>query len=87
MAPTRRHGRAHRPCVLLLLVAWKLGADIAGPLYAADPFKVLQRIVSDTLSGSLLRHIYVTLRLSALALPSVARSASPCRSCCAACRG
>ena len=49
-----------------LLVAWKLGADAAGPLYAADPIKVFQRIVGDTLSGSLLRHIYVTLRLSAI---------------------
>jgi NitT/TauT family transport system permease protein len=49
-----------------LLVAWKLGADAAGPLYAADPIKVFQRIVDDTLSGSLLRHIYVTLRLSAI---------------------
>jgi len=50
----------------LLLGAWKLGADAAGPVYAADPIKVLQRIVSDTASGSLLRHIYVTLRLSAI---------------------
>lgn len=49
-----------------LLVAWKLGADAAGPLYAADPINVFQRIVSDTMSGSLLRHIYVTLRLSAM---------------------
>jgi sulfonate transport system permease protein len=49
-----------------LLVAWKLGADAAGPFYAADPIKVVQRIVGDTLSGSLLRHIYVTLRLSAI---------------------
>jgi NitT/TauT family transport system permease protein len=48
-----------------LLVAWKLGADAAGPLYAADPIKVFQRIISDTVSGSLLRHVYVTLRLSA----------------------
>ena len=46
-----------------LLIAWKLGADAVGPLYAADPVKVFQRIVSDTISGSLLRHIYVTLRL------------------------
>jgi len=49
-----------------LLCAWKLGADAAGPLYAADPSMVFQRIISDTLSGSLLRHVYVTLRLSAI---------------------
>src|SRR6185503_20564940 len=35
---------------VLLLVAWKLGADLAGPVYAADPFKVFERIVGDTLS-------------------------------------
>jgi NitT/TauT family transport system permease protein len=51
---------------LLLLLAWKIGADTAGPLYVADPFKVFERILTDTLSGSLLRHIYVTLRLSAI---------------------
>ena len=51
---------------VLLLIAWKVGADAAGPLYAADPVKVLERIVGDTLSGSLLRHIYATLRLSAI---------------------
>src|SRR5262249_14915556 len=49
---------------LLLLIAWKLGADLAGPLYVADPLKVLQRILADTQSGILLRHVYVTLRLS-----------------------
>jgi NitT/TauT family transport system permease protein len=49
-----------------LLGAWKLGADTAGPLYVADPGMVLQRIISDTLSGSLVRHVYVTLRLSAM---------------------
>jgi NitT/TauT family transport system permease protein len=51
---------------VLLLVAWKLGADSAGPVYAADPIEVVRRIVSDTLSGSLLHHTYVTLRLSVL---------------------
>jgi NitT/TauT family transport system permease protein len=49
-----------------LLGAWKVGADTAGPLYVADPGMVLQRIISDTLSGSLVRHVYVTLRLSAM---------------------
>jgi NitT/TauT family transport system permease protein len=51
---------------LALLAAWKLGADTAGPLYAADPVAVFQRIVSDTVSGSLPRHIYVTLRISVM---------------------
>ena len=49
-----------------LIAAWKIGADAAGPLYAADPFKVLQRIVDDTASGTLVRHTYVTLRLAAI---------------------
>ena len=49
---------------IALLVAWKVGADAAGPLYAADPINVFHRIVSDSISGSLPRHIYVTLRLS-----------------------
>jgi NitT/TauT family transport system permease protein len=51
---------------VLLLAAWKVGADVAGPLYAADPIKVVQRIVEDTASGTLVRHIYVTLRLAAI---------------------
>jgi NitT/TauT family transport system permease protein len=51
---------------VLLLVAWKIGADMAGPVYAADPIKVMQRIVGDTASGALIRHIYVTLRLAAI---------------------
>jgi NitT/TauT family transport system permease protein len=52
--------------VLALLAAWKLGADAAGPLYAADPVKVAQRIIEDTASGALVRHIYVTLRLATI---------------------
>jgi NitT/TauT family transport system permease protein len=51
---------------LLLLAAWKFGADAAGELYAADPLKVAQRIVADTLSGELVWNTYVTLRLSAI---------------------
>lgn len=51
---------------VLLLVAWKLGADRAGPIYVADPILVFDRIVTDTMSGELIRHIYVTLRLSAI---------------------
>ncbi|MBO0764247.1 MAG: ABC transporter permease [Hyphomicrobiaceae bacterium] len=51
---------------LLLLAGWKVGADVAGPLYAADPVKVARRIIEDTASGTLLRHIYVTLRLATI---------------------
>ena len=51
---------------VILLAAWKFGADAAGELYAADPFKVLQRIIADTRSGELVWHTYVTLRLSAI---------------------
>lgn len=51
---------------LLLLAGWKIGADVAGPLYAADPVRVAQRIFEDTASGALLRHIYVTLRLATI---------------------
>src|SRR5262249_32810681 len=50
---------------LILLGAWKLGADIAGPLYAAAPGEVFERILNDATSGSLLRHTLATLRLSA----------------------
>jgi NitT/TauT family transport system permease protein len=49
-----------------LVLAWKISAEVAGPLYVADPVKVFQRIVADTQSGSLLRHTYVTLRLAAI---------------------
>jgi NitT/TauT family transport system permease protein len=49
-----------------LLAAWKVGADMAGPIYAADPVKVAQRMVEDTASGVLLRHVYVTLRLATI---------------------
>jgi NitT/TauT family transport system permease protein len=48
-----------------LLAAWKLGADAVGSLYAADPINVFRRIITDTLSGDLPRHVYVTLRLAA----------------------
>jgi NitT/TauT family transport system permease protein len=51
---------------ILLLAGWKVGADVAGPLFFADPFKVAQRIVTDTQSGVLLMHIYSTLRLSVI---------------------
>jgi NitT/TauT family transport system permease protein len=51
---------------LLLLAAWKIGADTAGPIYAADPLKVAQRIVEEVASGALLRHMYVTLRLATI---------------------
>jgi NitT/TauT family transport system permease protein len=38
---------------VLLLVAWKVGADIAGPVYAADPIKVAQRIIGDAVPDSI----------------------------------
>jgi ABC-type nitrate/sulfonate/bicarbonate transport system permease component len=62
----RRHGVTIGRIVLIaaLIGLWKLGADRAGPIYIADPLKVAQRIVTDTQSGELLRHIYVTVRLS-----------------------
>ncbi len=65
-SPWRRYGvTIGRILLLIALVGlWKLGADVAGPLYIADPFKVLQRIITDTQSGVLVRHVYVTLRLS-----------------------
>ena len=49
-----------------LILAWEIGSDAAGPLYVADPFRVLQRIVTDTQSGVLVRHVFVTLRLSTI---------------------
>jgi len=55
-------GRIALAC--LLIAAWKLGAALAGPLHVADPFAVFERIVADTWSGMLLRHVYVTLRLA-----------------------
>ena len=57
-------GRLALACALL--VAWKVGADVAGALYVADPLKVAARIVADTQSGELIRHVYVTLRLSVI---------------------
>ena len=64
----QRHGVAAGRIVLgvALILAWKLGADVAGPLYVADPFQVLERIVTDTQSGVLVRHVYVTLRLATI---------------------
>jgi NitT/TauT family transport system permease protein len=62
----RRYGVTVGRILLLaaLVGIWKLGADISGPLYIADPFKVMQRIITDTQSGALVRNVYVTLRLS-----------------------
>jgi NitT/TauT family transport system permease protein len=51
---------------LALLAAWKIGADRAGALYVADPVLVMQRIAEDTMSGALIRHIYVTLRVATM---------------------
>jgi NitT/TauT family transport system permease protein len=49
-----------------LLLVWKVGADLAGQVYVADPFAVVRRIAADTLSGELIRNTLATLRLSAL---------------------
>lgn len=57
-------GRLALACALL--VAWKVGADVAGALYVADPLKVAARIFADTQSGELIRHVIVTLRLSVI---------------------
>ena len=64
----RRHAVAAGRLALAaaLLVAWKVGADIAGPLYVADPIKVSARMLADAQSGDLLRHIYVTLRVAVI---------------------
>jgi len=64
----RRYGVLIGRIVLIavLIGLWKLGADVAGPVYFADPWKVLQRIITDTQSGILLHHIYVTMRLSVI---------------------
>jgi NitT/TauT family transport system permease protein len=51
---------------LLLLLAWKIGAERAGPLYVADPVLVAQRIYSGMLSGELLGHILETLRVASM---------------------
>jgi NitT/TauT family transport system permease protein len=71
LAPTlgwRRHAVAAGRLALAaaLLVAWKLGADVAGTLYVADPLQVAARIVTDTQSGELIRHGYVTLRVAVI---------------------
>jgi NitT/TauT family transport system permease protein len=57
-------GRLALACALL--VAWKVGSDVAGALYVADPLKVAARILTDTRSGELIRHVAVTLRLSVI---------------------
>lgn len=51
---------------VLFLLAWKVGADRAGPLYVADPLQVFERIAADTLSGTLIRHTYTTLRIATM---------------------
>jgi NitT/TauT family transport system permease protein len=64
----RRYGVAIGRIVLALalVLAWKIAADAAGPLYVADPFRVIARIVTDIQSGTLVRHVTVTLRLAAI---------------------
>jgi NitT/TauT family transport system permease protein len=51
---------------VLLLAAWKVSADAAGPLYFADPVAVFERIVESTMSGTMTHHVFVTVRLAAL---------------------
>ena len=77
-------GRIGLAC--LLLAAWKIAADTAGPIYLADPVKVVQRIVADTMSGTLIRHTYVTLRLSMIGFAIGCAAASACRFSCDGCR-
>jgi NitT/TauT family transport system permease protein len=49
-----------------VLAAWKMSANLAGPLYVADPLPVLQRIVDSTISGVMTHHVLATLRVTAL---------------------
>jgi NitT/TauT family transport system permease protein len=42
---------------VLLLVAWKAGADTAGPLFVADPIKVAQRILEDAVPAGLVAYL------------------------------
>ena len=51
---------------IALLIAWKIGADVAGALYVADPVKTAERILTDSRSGELIRHVFVTLRLAVI---------------------
>jgi NitT/TauT family transport system permease protein len=51
---------------LALLWVWKIGADRAGEMFVADPFKVWDRLVALALSGELAHHTYATLRISAI---------------------
>ena len=49
-----------------LIWIWKIGADTAGELFVADPFKVWDRLVAITMSGELWKHTYETLRISVI---------------------
>jgi NitT/TauT family transport system permease protein len=51
---------------LFLLWIWKWGAESAGEMFVAHPFKVWDRLVDITLSGELWKHTYATLRISAI---------------------
>jgi NitT/TauT family transport system permease protein len=46
--------------------AWYAAARLAGPMYVAEPMSVLYRILDLAASGDLPRHLFATLRLSAL---------------------
>ena len=67
-AALRRHGvLIGRLALAALLVAgWHVLAGAIGPLYVAAPLAVIERIAADLGSGELIRHSYVTLRLSAI---------------------
>ncbi|MCD6074306.1 MAG: transporter permease [Rhodospirillales bacterium] len=49
-----------------LIWIWKIGADTAGELFVADPFKVAARLWDIAKSGVLWMHTYETLRISAI---------------------
>ena len=49
-----------------LIWIWKIGADRAGELFVADPFKVWDRLVKIAMSGELWMHTYETLRISVI---------------------
>jgi len=51
---------------IFLLWVWKVGAESAGEMFVADPFKVWDRLVEIAMSGELGHHTYVTLRISAM---------------------
>jgi len=49
-----------------LVLLWHASAVSLGDVFVAAPLDVFKRVAADTWSGELLRHVYVTLRLSAI---------------------